>query len=97
MALDAQTGIAATTAVPGIPRDQQGPAFREPWEAQAFAMEVALDARGVLPGKNGRPRWPRRSSKRRRRVAPTPARLITAVGWPHWSTWLRRKAGRFLS
>jgi nitrile hydratase accessory protein len=46
--LDAQAGIAATIAVPGIPRDQDGPVFREPWEAQAFAMAVALHARGVF-------------------------------------------------
>jgi nitrile hydratase accessory protein len=29
--------------VPGVPRDGQGsPVFREPWEAQAFAMAVRL-------------------------------------------------------
>jgi nitrile hydratase accessory protein len=48
MELDAHAGIAATHAVPGIPRDQDGPVFREPWEAQAFAMAVALHARGVF-------------------------------------------------
>jgi nitrile hydratase accessory protein len=48
MDLDAHVGIAATIAVPGIPRDQDGPVFREPWEAQAFAMAVALHARGVF-------------------------------------------------
>jgi len=48
MKLDAQTGIRAPVAVPGMPRDQEGPVFREPWEAQAFAMAVALHARGVF-------------------------------------------------
>ena len=38
----------ATLAVPGIPRDEAGPVFREPWEAQAFAMAVALHARGLF-------------------------------------------------
>jgi nitrile hydratase accessory protein len=51
MALDAQAGIAATTAVPDIPRDQDGPTFREPWEAQAFAMAVALHSRGLFTWK----------------------------------------------
>jgi nitrile hydratase accessory protein len=37
-----------TTAVPGIPRDAQGPVFREPWEAQAFAMALALHRRGLF-------------------------------------------------
>jgi nitrile hydratase accessory protein len=32
----------AIDAVPGLPRDQHGPVFREPWEAQAFAMALAL-------------------------------------------------------
>src|SRR6266404_4517878 len=38
----------AADAVPSIPRDAQGPVFREPWEAQAFAMAIALHARGVF-------------------------------------------------
>ena len=38
----------ATDAVPGIPRDDQGPVFREPWEAQAFAMALALHQRGLF-------------------------------------------------
>jgi nitrile hydratase accessory protein len=38
----------ATEAVPGIPRDAEGPVFREPWEAQAFAMALALHARGLF-------------------------------------------------
>ena len=32
----------AIAAVPGIPRGPEGPVFREPWEAEAFAMAVAL-------------------------------------------------------
>ncbi len=39
---------AAAAAVPGIPCDAEGPVFREPWEAQAFAMALALHARGVF-------------------------------------------------
>ena len=34
--------------VPGISGDTEGPVFREPWEAQAFAMALALHARGVF-------------------------------------------------
>lgn len=48
MALDPQAAAVAVEAVPGIPRDQDGPVFREPWEAQAFAMAVALHARGLF-------------------------------------------------
>ena len=35
-------------ALPQIPRDAEGPVFREPWEAQAFAMAVALHERGIF-------------------------------------------------
>jgi nitrile hydratase accessory protein len=48
MPSDAQTAIDATNAVPSIPRDADGPVFREPWEAQAFAMTLALHARGLF-------------------------------------------------
>ena len=33
-------------ALPAIPRDDDGPVFRAPWEAQAFAMAVMLHERG---------------------------------------------------
>jgi nitrile hydratase accessory protein len=33
-------------ALPRIPRDAEGPVFREPWEAQAFAMAVRLHEAG---------------------------------------------------
>ena len=48
MPLDPQAALDATRTVPGIPRDAGGPVFREPWEAQAFAMALALHARGLF-------------------------------------------------
>jgi nitrile hydratase accessory protein len=38
----------ATQEVPGIPHDVDGPIFREPWEAQAFAITLALHERGLF-------------------------------------------------
>jgi nitrile hydratase accessory protein len=38
----------ATRALPDLPRDDDGPVFREPWEAQAFAMALSLYDRGVF-------------------------------------------------
>jgi nitrile hydratase accessory protein len=35
-------------AVPDLPRDEGGPVFREPWEAQAFAMTLALFHKGLF-------------------------------------------------
>ena len=46
--MDATAARRATEAVPGIPRDAEGPVFREPWEAQAFAMALALHERGLF-------------------------------------------------
>jgi nitrile hydratase accessory protein len=38
----------AASAIPGIPHDAEGPVFREPWEAQAFAMALSLHDRGLF-------------------------------------------------
>ena len=43
--------VQAIDALPGIPRDDGGPVFREPWEAQAFAMALALHERGLFTWK----------------------------------------------
>jgi nitrile hydratase accessory protein len=48
MAVDPAAARHATEAVPGIPRDVDGPVFREPWEAQAFSMALALHQRGIF-------------------------------------------------
>lgn len=40
--------LAAAREVPGVPQDESGPVFREPWEAQAFAMALALHERGLF-------------------------------------------------
>jgi len=46
--IDPAAAQRATEAVPSIPRDREGPVFREPWEAQAFAMALQLHARGLF-------------------------------------------------
>ena len=38
----------ALDAVAGVPRDDEGPVFREPWEAQAFAMTLRLYQQGLF-------------------------------------------------
>jgi nitrile hydratase accessory protein len=38
-------------AVPTIPCDTQGPVFREPWEAHAFALALTLHDRGLFAWK----------------------------------------------
>lgn len=34
--------------LPAIPRDAEGPVFREPWEAQVFALTVRLHEQGLF-------------------------------------------------
>jgi nitrile hydratase accessory protein len=46
--MDQAAAARATTAVPSIQRDDDGPVFREPWEAQAFAMALSLHERGLF-------------------------------------------------
>src|SRR2546430_9689744 len=46
--IDPTVARRAADAVPSIPRDAEGPVFREPWEAQAFAMALALHQRGLF-------------------------------------------------
>jgi nitrile hydratase accessory protein len=48
MSINAQAAARVTEALPGIPRDAEGPVFREPWEAQAFAMALALHEQGLF-------------------------------------------------
>jgi nitrile hydratase accessory protein len=48
MTVDPAAARRAAQAVPNIPCDAEGPVFREPWEAQAFAMALALHERGVF-------------------------------------------------
>ncbi|MBS0537354.1 MAG: nitrile hydratase accessory protein [Proteobacteria bacterium] len=46
--IDPAAARRATAEVAGIPTDADGPVFREPWEAQAFAMALALHERKVF-------------------------------------------------
>ena len=46
--MDTAAVARAAAIVPGIPRDDAGPVFREPWEAHAFAMALALHERGLF-------------------------------------------------
>jgi len=40
-----------STSLARIPRDQEGPVFAEPWQAQAFAIAVKLSERGYFTWK----------------------------------------------
>ncbi len=46
--IDPKRAEIAARSNPGIPSDNDGPVFNEPWEAQAFAMALALFDRGLF-------------------------------------------------
>ena len=48
MQVDPQAAREAIRAVASVPVDAEGPVFREPWEAHAFAMALTLHTRGVF-------------------------------------------------
>lgn len=43
-----RTDLRTLADLPAIPRDAEGPVFKEPWEAQAFAMAVKLHEAGCF-------------------------------------------------
>jgi len=46
--VDAASIREMTDTVPGFPVDRAGPVFKEPWEAQAFALTLTLFDRGLF-------------------------------------------------
>jgi nitrile hydratase accessory protein len=49
--MTSEAALPATESEPSVPRNAQGPVFREPWEAQAFALALSLNERGVFSWK----------------------------------------------
>lgn len=79
--IDALASQRAVQAVPGIPRDVDGPVFREPWEAQAFAMALALHARGVFT-------WPEWAAALAAEIARAQAAGDPDTGDTYYRHWL---------
>ena len=71
----------ATEQVPGIPRDGDGPVFREPWEAQAFAMAVTLHERGLFA-------WPEWAAALAAEITRAQAAGDPDTGETYYSHWL---------
>ena len=71
----------ATSSVPGIPRDEDGPVFREPWEAHAFAMALTLHDRGVFT-------WPEWASALAAEIKRAQANGDPDTGETYYRHWL---------
>jgi nitrile hydratase accessory protein len=68
-------------SLPAIPRDDDGPVFRAPWEAQAFAMAVLLHERGVFT-------WPEWTARLADEIAAATARGEVDDGRRYYRHWL---------
>ncbi|HEY2138313.1 MAG TPA: nitrile hydratase accessory protein [Xanthobacteraceae bacterium] len=81
MTLDSAAAHRATLAVPGIPCDADGPVFREPWEAQAFAMALVLHERGLFT-------WPQWAATLGDEIKRAQAAGDPDTGETYWRHWL---------
>ena len=79
--IDQAAACRATQEVPSIPRDADGPVFREPWEAQAFAMTLALHERGVFT-------WPEWAAALAAEIKRAQAAGDPDTGETYYSHWL---------
>ena len=76
-----------TATLPGLPRDGEGtPVFREPWEAQAFAMAVRLHEAGHFTW----PEWAAALSEQIRRAQAAGDPDLGDTYYQHWLAALER-------
>ena len=69
------------TALPNLPRDTDGPVFRAPWEAQAFAMALTLHQRGLFT-------WVEWADALAREIVAAQAAGDADLGDTYYSHWL---------
>lgn len=67
--------------VPGLPCGTEGPVFAAPWQAQAFAMTLALHEQGVFT-------WPEWAEQLGAQIAAAPARPGEDATDAYYRQWL---------
>ena len=67
--------------LPGLPRDEQGPVFSAPWQAQAFALALALHERGAFT-------WPEWAAALSAAIARAQAAGDPDAGDTYYQHWL---------
>ena len=80
--IDPAAAKRATEQVPSIPCDAEGPVFREPWEAQAFAMTLALHERKLFT-------WPEWAATLSDEIKKAQAAGDPDTGETYYHHWLR--------
>ncbi len=72
--------------LPSLPRDDDGPVFREPWEAQAFAMTLTLHEQGHIT-------WPEWAERLGAEITAAQARGDPDLGDTYYLHWLKALEG----
>ena len=67
--------------VPALPCDAEGPVFREPWEAQAFALAIDAHARGLFS-------WPEWATELSAQIKAAQAAGDPDTGETYYRHWL---------
>lgn len=80
-------------ALPGLPRDETGPVFAAPWQAQAFALAVSLHARGLFTWSE----WAQELGAALARDPPADPSDATATQDAYWRAWLSTLEGLAVS
>ena len=75
-----------TAALPELPRDEGGPVFAEPWQAQAFAMALALHRSGLFTW----PEWAAALADEIKRAQAAGDRDAGDTYYRHWLAALER-------
>lgn len=82
--------MSAVPEMPGLPRDADGPVFAAPWQAQAFAMAVALHAKGLFTW----PEWAQALAETIRTAPAGPGEEAGAAYYRQWLETLERMVAR---
>jgi nitrile hydratase accessory protein len=80
--IDPAAAKQAAEQVPSIPCDAEGPVFKEPWEAQAFAMTLALHERKLFT-------WPEWAATLSDEIKKAQAAGDPDTGETYYHHWLR--------
>ncbi len=76
------SALAPLDALPGLPRDAEGPVFEQPWQAHAFAMTVSLHERGVFT-------WPEWSNALAQQIRSAANHDAPDAGETYYLHWLK--------
>lgn len=85
-----QAAAVPLESLPRIPVDRDGPVFREPWEAQAFAMTVKLHEGGLFT-------WPEWAAALSAEIERAQQQGDPDLGDTYYRHWLRALEGLVLA